>query len=146
MPDICHDVPIAGTVKEVFEGVATPEGLSKWWSKGGTGEPVAGGILDLDFGPGYRWKAVVEECEPNRTFAIRMTECDKDWEGTRVRFRVEEQGSGTVLRFEHLGWPEDNPHYRTSSYCWAMYLRCLKMYVEEGTELDYSRRFEGFRN
>lgn len=145
MPDIYHDVPITGSLTEVFYGVSTTEGLSKWWSKGGSGEAGVGQEMNFDFGPGYQWKAVVEEFEPNRSFVLRMTECDRDWEGTTISFKLEEQADGSVLRFEHLGWPDDNSHYRSSSYCWAMYLRCLKMYIEDGTEIDYSGRLVGFR-
>ena len=146
MPDIYHDVPIGGTVEDVFKGVSASEGLSKWWSKAGSGEAGPEKEMSFDFGPGYHWKAVVEEFVPKKKIVFRMTKSDDDWNGTRIKFDIEEMGSGSLLRFEHLGWPDDNSHYRTSSYCWAMYLRCLKMYIEDGTELDYSRRFEGFRN
>ena len=33
-----------------------------------------------------------------------------------------------------------NDHYKISSYCWAMYLRILKRYVESGEEVPYENR------
>ncbi|MDH3530578.1 MAG: SRPBCC domain-containing protein [Acidobacteriota bacterium] len=143
MPDIFQDVPINSDVDSVFECVSMPSGLSVWWSKSGEGEPGAGNEYRFDFGPGYEWKALVEKYEPGKSFAIRMTESDDDWDGTIVSFRLEKTETGSMLRFEHRGWPKDNRHYRSSAYCWAMYVRCLKNYLEKGETLDYEKRFTG---
>ncbi len=48
----------------------------------------------------------------------------------------------TLVRFSHTGWPEDNDHYRISSFCWAMYLRLMKKYVEEGTIVEFRKRLD----
>ena len=143
MPDIVHDIPIASDVESVFECVATPEGLSKWWSIGGTGVPGVGSKYSFDFGPEYQWEAVVTEFDANSLFSIKMTMADDDWTDTMVRFELEPSENGTMLRFEHLGWPQDNAHFRTSSYCWAMYLRCMKNFLEKGVVLPYEKRFAG---
>jgi len=42
----------------------------------------------------------------------------------------------------HTGWPEDNKHWRISCYCWAMYLRLLRRYLEYGEIVPYERRLE----
>lgn len=143
MPDIYHNIPINSDPEWVFACVSTPDGLSRWWSIGGTGLAGVGNEFEFDFGPEYQWKAVVEKFEPKELFSIRMTDADPDWIGTVITFELEESESGTMLKFEHVGWPEDNPHYRTSSYCWAMYLRCMKNYLEKGVELPYEQRFAG---
>lgn len=46
------------------------------------------------------------------------------------------------MQFWHRGWLEANVHYRTSSFCWAMYLRLLKRWVEAGEVVPYERRLE----
>ncbi len=33
-------------------------------------------------------------------------------------------------------------HYRISCYCWAMYLRILKRYLEHGETVQYARRLD----
>lgn len=48
----------------------------------------------------------------------------------------------TEVRFSHKGWPDDNDHYRISTFCWAMYLRLMKKYVEDGTVVEYSKRLD----
>lgn len=143
MPDIIHALPIKAAPHEVFAAVSTPRGLDAWWSIESKGEPEVGNEYELDFGPGYLWRCVVKNCVPPHDFEIEMTESDDDWTGTTIRFHMDETDSGTLLRFAHLGWPLQNDHYQTSSYCWAMYLRCLKRYIEHGVILPYQDRFHG---
>ena len=71
-----------------------------------------------------------------------MTAADKDWMGSRVTFMLDEQKGRTNVRFSHTGWKEENEHYRTSSFCWAMYLRLLKRYIEAGEFVEYERRLD----
>jgi hypothetical protein len=44
--------------------------------------------------------------------------------------------------FYHLCWPEANEHWRVSNYCWAMYLRILKRYLESGESVAYEKRLD----
>jgi hypothetical protein len=44
--------------------------------------------------------------------------------------------------FAHRGWPEANDHYRTSSFCWAMYLRLMKRHLETGEQVPYAIRLD----
>ncbi len=48
----------------------------------------------------------------------------------------------TQVRFSHSGWADANDHYHTSCFCWAMYLRILKRYVEHGELVPYEKRLE----
>ena len=69
---------------------------------------------------------------PEIEFELEVTRAQEDWRGTRVGFLLEERDGATQVRFHHSGWPEANDHYQVSCYCWAMYLRLLKRYVEDG--------------
>lgn len=44
--------------------------------------------------------------------------------------------------FLHSGWSGAGEHYRTSCYCWAMYLRLMKKYAETGDEIPYGERLD----
>lgn len=55
MPDILVDFPVAGTRAAVFATIATPEGLEKWWTRGGSGEGAIGAIWRVEFGPEFQW-------------------------------------------------------------------------------------------
>jgi hypothetical protein len=58
-----------------------------------------------------------------------------------VGFALEDLGNGrTWVRFHHTGWPDASEHYRTSSHCWALYLRILRRFVEHGETVPYADR------
>lgn len=142
MPDILHDFPIAAAPGLVFEAISAPAGLDRWWTKTSDGKARVGSEYALGFGPDYDWRARVSACIPNVQFELEMTHADADWNGTRVRFELEETSTGTRLRFRHAGWPTINEHYRVSSFCWAMYLRVLRRYLEHGEEVPYELRLD----
>ena len=142
MADITHDFPVFVPPGRVWEGITTPQGLDQWWSKASRGVPALGNEYVLDFGPGYEWKAVVTACAVERAFELELTDADGDWTSTRVGFALSPIKNGTQVRFHHTGWPEPNDHYRTSSFCWAMYLRILKRWLEHGEIVPYERRLD----
>src|SRR4030095_1955997 len=142
MPDILHDFPIKAPIREVFQAIASPSGLNAWWTKECTGFPDAGAEYSLGFGPGYDWRAVVTRCIPDQGFELRLTRSDNDWLGSRIGFQLTENGDSTHVRFHHLDWPAANDHYRTSCFCWAMYLRLLRLYVEKGQVVAYENRLD----
>jgi len=142
MVDITHHFPIKAEPGKVFQAVSTPAGLDAWWTKRSAGKPVEGAEYELWFGPEYDWRAVVSRCVPYAEFEFRMTGAQEDWLETRVRFLLDEKDGVTWVRFQHTGWPEANEHYSVSCYCWAMYLRLLKRYVEQGEVTPYEDRLD----
>jgi hypothetical protein len=59
-----------------------------------------------------------------------------------VGFSLESSGSSTKVHFYCKGWPLLNEHHRISCYCWAMYLRILRRYVEYGEIVAYEDRLD----
>jgi uncharacterized protein YndB with AHSA1/START domain len=141
MADIFHDFPIHVPRQRVFEAFATPAGLDHWWTKSSTGKPSEGAEFTLGFGPGYDWKAKVTRCVPDSAFELQMTKADPDWVGTRVGCQLDGE-STTQVRFYHTSWPTQNEHWRISCYCWAMYLRLLRRYLENSETVPYEQRLE----
>lgn len=142
MPDIVLDFPIRAPAVRVFDAVSTPAGLDLWWSARASGRPALGEVYALSFGPGYDWRARVTQCDPPRRFELELIDADADWLGTRVGFELTATGDTTALRFHHLSWPAANDHYRTSCYCWAMYLRIMRRYLEYGETVPYDQRLD----
>ncbi|MBB6370416.1 hypothetical protein HNP36_001469 [Chryseobacterium shigense] len=70
-----------------------------------------------------------------------MTDADADWLGTKVGFTLKGEGNGTEISFYHTGWKSANGHFRQSSFCWALYLRILRKFAEEGLHVPYSERY-----
>lgn len=142
MPDVIQDFPIKAPARRVFEAVATPAGLNAWWTKSASGRLEEDAEYKLGFGPGVEWRARVARCVPDKEFELELTEADDDWQGTRMVFLLDEKDGATQVRFQHTGWPLANEHYRVSCYCWAMYLRLLRRYVEHGEVVDYDVRLD----
>ena len=140
MSSILHDFEVRAEPSKVYDVIATPEGLDQWWTLRASGAPAVGESYELWFGPGYDWRARVIEAVPGQRFALEMTGSDRDWMGTRVEFALEPSSHGTRVRFSHTGWPAENEHFRVSSFCWAMYLRVMRRFVELGETVPYEGR------
>jgi len=142
MPDIFHDFPIKVPPDRVFQGVSTPQGLDRWWTKQSKGSAKAGSEFELWFGPKFDWRARVARCVADSEFELEIVRADPDWVGTRVGFHLEGRNGTTQVRFHHTGWPTANEHWRVSCYCWAMYLRILRRYFEVGEMIPYEDRLD----
>ena len=140
MPRILHDFIIRATPDKVFHGISTPAEVNKWWSLECTGTPAAGGEYRLFFGEPWDRRARVSRYEKDRAFEWEMVVAMDDWVGARVGFELEPVEGGTKVRFHHSGWAEESEHFRISSYCWAMLLRLLKVYVETGAVTPHAHR------
>ncbi|HTR20709.1 MAG TPA: SRPBCC domain-containing protein [Gemmatimonadales bacterium] len=142
MPDIILDFPIKAAAARVYQAISTPAGLDQWWTAKSKGEPRVGAEYELWFGPQYDWRAKVTRCRTDAEFELELTRGDKEWVGTRVGFVLRGEGSGTLVKFRHLGWPTESEQWRVSCYCWAMYLRILRRYLEHGETVAYERRLD----
>ena len=142
MNDILHDFPIAASRDAVFRAISTPAGLDQWWTRRSKGTAAPSAEFELEFGPGYDWGARVVVHEPPRAIEFEMVRATPDWMGTRVGFVLSDGPGGTRVRFHHAGWSAPDDHYRTSSFCWAMYLRILKRHLEFEETVPYERRLD----
>lgn len=142
MADILHNFVIRALPEDVFEAVSSPNGLDRWWTKRSSGAATAGSDYNLWFDPEHDWRAVVTRCIPGSEFELQLVDADPDWTGTRVGFQMTAVGDETHVSFHHTGWREANRHFRISSYCWAMYLRILKRYLEHDESVPYEQRLD----
>lgn len=140
MADIYHSFPVSEIRSVVFRHIVSPESMSKWWTSSTIGAPELGGVYILDFGPGYEWRARVSRFSIDEMFELELVDAVDDWLGTRVGFLLEDIKEGTGVSFYHSGWPDTSSHFRSTSYCWAMYLRIFKRYLELGEQVDYVNR------
>lgn len=140
MADIFHYFTINTSSNKVFDAISTPKGIDKWWTKSSSGKVAVGETFHFYFEQDYNWAAVVSKCIPDKEFELTMKTSDKDWEGSKVGFRLADKNIFTEVQFYHIGWKEDNEHYRISNFCWAMYLRILKRNLEFGEFVPYADR------
>jgi uncharacterized protein YndB with AHSA1/START domain len=142
MPDIVQELTIKAPRHKVFQAVSSPAGLDAWWTLTSAGTPAEGQKYKLGFGPGYDWSAIVSRCIPDAEFELEFTDSHEDWDDTLLGFVLEEKDGTTTVHFHHTHWPESNEHYKVSCYCWSMYLRLLKRYVERGEIVPYDDRLD----
>ena len=140
MADIFHHFTINTSIENVFDGVSKPKELNRWWTKNAIGNPGLGALYELHFGPEYQWNAVVTKYVPNKEFELTITTANNDWVNTSVGFSLNYKNDQTEVEFYHKGWPQKNEHYKISCYCWAMYLRVLKRFLEFGEKVPYEKR------
>lgn len=143
MPEILHRLPIGGTADVVFSAVSTPGGLNEWWTLDCEGVARLGETYRFDFGEGYEdWRGEVTHFDPGRAIEWTMTRAEADWTGTVVGIRLVPDRPRTILEFSHRGWRDANDHFRTTSCCWASYLRILRRFVEHGERVPYPVRLD----
>lgn len=140
MHSIKHNVLISASPESIYNALTEPKELDKWWTVKSSGKCGLLEYYQFYFSDDYDWTAQISLLRPNEEVNYQMIEADKDWTGTILRFRLEECGKGALLIFEHSNWLEDNAHFRRTSYCWALYLRCLKNLLEKGLIISYEHR------
>jgi uncharacterized protein YndB with AHSA1/START domain len=113
--EISREVELAATPEQVWEAVATSDGLSTWFM------PMP---MDPD-------SEMVQAWEPGSRLAIRTPEAE-DGATQAFEYLIEARGQGsTVLRFVHsgfLGDDWDDEYESMTATGWEMYLFTLAQY------------------
>jgi len=137
---IFHDFIIKSDRKKIFDAISEPKQLENWWPLICTGKPEVGTLFNFNFTDQYDWFARVVSCKLNDHIHYKMTKSDPDWDPTTFGFDLEEKEGGTLVKFWHKDWPEPNDHFKHSSFCWALLLKGLKDYVEQGIIIPFEER------
>lgn len=138
---IFHTFTILSPIEKVFEAVSEPRHLIHWWPQKCDGFPEIGSTYNFFFTPEYNWYGVVSKISNPTSFYIKMTEADADWNPTTFGFELEaEETQKTRVNFSHSHWPNCNDHFKIASYCWAILLKGLKEYLEEGKIIPFEKR------
>jgi uncharacterized protein YndB with AHSA1/START domain len=148
MADIRHRVGISASPHDVYEKLATIDGLTDWWTGDVRGEERRGGELQFFFGgPGPSAVMQVVALEPDRAVTWRCVGGADEWLGTTITFELqtpetekpgdETSGNETVVLFTHGEWREAGPLLHHCSTKWAQFLLGLKAGFEGGKATPY---------
>ncbi|WP_296699008.1 SRPBCC domain-containing protein [Algoriphagus sp.] len=137
---IYHDLWINKSIQDVFQAISESKELIHWWPKECSGNAQLGAIYNLYFSPEYNWFGKVVKFQENKSFHIKMTDSDEDWNPTSFGFDLSNDGGKTKVNFWHTGWPACNDHFKRSSFCWAILLQGLKNYLEKGIIIPFEER------
>ncbi len=135
MPDIRHRVAISAPLDSVYEAVATPEGISEWWTRDGVrGESAEGSKLQFFFGqPEPAAVMEITRLDPDGNVTWKCIEGADEWVGTTLSFDLTRKDDETVVLFAHADWREPGEFMAHCSARWAYFLLSLKGYLETGS-------------
>ena len=134
---------ISRPCREVYEAVADPAQLSKYFTTGGaTGRLESGAVATWDFHdfPGA-FPVTVVEAVPNERIVIRWGgEATTDDSGTTTTFEFEsiDDGARTLVTISESSWkPTPTGAERAFDNCegWTGMLAALKVWLEHGINL-----------
>ncbi len=131
---------IAKPIAAVYEAVADPAVLSKYFTTGGAkGRLEAGATVTWDFAdfPGP-FPVEVKSARPNESIELEWGSSEGD-NRTKVEFRFESLGSDrTLVTIEEEGWRDTEAGFKAAfNNCegWTQMLCCMKAWLEHGIVL-----------
>lgn len=139
-------ISVNATPREAFDAINDVPG---WWGRI-TGSTTAIGDEFVYLVPGLHYSGFrVTESAPERQIAWLVTGsyldfiADKqEWNGTTVRFDIDQTDEGTRIIFTHEGLKPDVECYDTCSNAWSMFVNgSLKAFIETGEGMPYT--FDG---
>lgn len=139
MVSIRHRVGIYAPQEQVYEAVATCEGLASWWTRKVEGDTTPGGMLRFFFGaPEPRVVVEVVEADAPRCVVWRCVDSAEEWIGTTMTFDLKPGAEGeTALMFTHADWREPVEFMHHCSTKWGYLLLGLKSGLEGGAATPY---------
>ena len=102
---IRHETYIPHPPDRVWEALTDPALQAKWWAPGDVRAEV-GHRFTMDMGGWGEQRCQVLAVEPQRLLSYTFAEGVLD---TTISWRLEPQGEGTLLSFEHAGFDLDSP-------------------------------------
>ena len=132
--DILHRIGIEGaSLDDVYDALATIDGLARWWTEDTRGDSEVGGVIEFRFDAGTIVMRVLE-LEPARRVRWQGAEGGPDeWLGTTITFDLEQDGDFVIVMFRHADWREPVPFMHHCTTKWGVFLQSLKLLLETGT-------------
>jgi uncharacterized protein YndB with AHSA1/START domain len=127
MADIKHAIQIAAKPETIYPLVATAQGLGQWWAADIT---ESAGTVDLGFfhrATVYRLKLEIDRPPAQVEW---LCQSGDEWGGTRILFRVEARGAGSLLRFTHAGWRTETDYFTSCNTTWGELMFRVKATAE----------------
>src|SRR5262245_43908669 len=103
MADILHQVGVKAPLDKVYEAVATPAGITGWWTTDTTGDEEH---LRFRFGDLGGFDMDVLKVDPAGSVRWRVTDGPAEWIGTEIDWQLERRNEHTIVMFKHEGWRE----------------------------------------
>ena len=134
MVEIRHRVGVQAPIGDVYEAVATPEGVARWWTVDVEDDGDAIGAVRRTRAADDAARGT-DAADPPRV-AVRSG--PYQWLGTTATFDLRREATGPVLS-THAGWAEPVEFLHHCSTRWAYFLMSLKHALEGGEATPWPR-------
>jgi len=139
MQKIIHYLNIRSPKEQVYEAIATVDGLSNWWSTKVKGSEKEGGIVDFTFVDNFNPNMKITSLKKNSEVRWICISGHDLWEDNKFAFELSEDSEGTKLKFtQEYAKPIRDEDYGIYNFNWAHYLRSLQEYCTTGKGKPYS--------
>jgi uncharacterized protein YndB with AHSA1/START domain len=134
---IVHRIGIKAPISQVYQAIATVDGIAGWWTRDTRGESRVGGMIDVRFhsSDGGEVGAMgirVVALEVDHRVVWQFDSGPSEWIGTEVAFSLQQEREFTIVRFSHSQWRESVDFTAHCSMKWATFLLSLKQLLENG--------------
>jgi uncharacterized protein YndB with AHSA1/START domain len=142
MPGIHFRTTVDASPDEVYEALATQDGLAGNWTDQLEVPQHTGAVARFGFGPDWA-KALevrIDALEPGRRVEWTPVGGFPGWIGTSITWELERaEDGGTVVHFRHTGWPDEaaDGEMAMCGYTWAMIISRLGAQVGRGERAPY---------
>ena len=137
--NIVHQLEVKATAKDVYEALASQEGIKGWWSKDCDVSEEVGGHSQMRFnkeGKIVEMHFLVETLNPRGKVSWTCVKNPNPaWLHTQIHFELAEQEAHTALTFTHAGWDakwKGEAPYEMTKEGWEHFMSSLKAYCETG--------------
>jgi len=141
MPSIHFRKTVDASPDDVYEALATQEGLAGNWTDQLEVPEQVGEVARFGFGPDWAktLEVRIDALEPGRRIAWTPVGGFPGWIGTAIAWDLEPAESGTVVHFRHEGWPDEaaDGEMAMCGYTWAMIIERLGDQVARGERSPY---------
>jgi len=131
MATIYHQVGIKARLDDVYNAIATTEGVTGWWTRT-SGDPETGGELEFSFDDHILVVKVTDNI-PGKYVEWTVGGEAGEWLNTRICFELEDRDDQVMVNFQHADWEAETRFLAHCSTKWAVFMLSLKDYLETGT-------------
>ena len=132
MAKASHRIRIKAKADHVYKALATAEGLKHWFTPDIEGEVAEGKTAEFrhEGRDSFKWKFA--QMTPNSLSRWDCIEGPGAAAGTKVEFRLKDDGQTTVVECDHDSWPDGHGAFDTCNTLWGILMGRLKDYSETG--------------
>jgi uncharacterized protein YndB with AHSA1/START domain len=132
MATILLRVPVDADPKEIYERIATSEGVRGWWNNKTEGPDGVGSRLKVPFPDGpMTFEFEMTDDRPGERVEWRCLAGPPEWIGNLISFDIQSDDENNVsVLFTQDGWATTDQSFPFIAYSWAQILPRLKKLAE----------------